>query len=167
MSKRDFTSPLAPIEFEAAGTRLSITPITEDQVRICTMPDGMNVRGVMVTCDENFMRDGDHWISYSEKHSRFQPTVRRAGTYDDATPAMRKTVMSVFRQAAEGFAAANRGLMVKAALVAVSNDVHRIDNDIEKAEKVLNDLLDQRRKVLAREREIQALEEGPAPAPRM
>lgn len=169
MSKRDFTLP-ETMDFEFGGQTLRITPITGNEVRIEHGPGGVNIRGVRVEAAESYtLVDGD-WRGYYERPDvRFSLTVRPYGTMRDGTPAQAKAVNSLYRQAAAAFAEAHPRLLAEAQVREANNALYRTEGEVAKAEKVLNDLLDQRRVQLAAEAAAKARldamgpEEGVAP----
>jgi hypothetical protein len=169
MSKRQIRLDNQKVEVVVGDQTLVVSAVAGNQINVENPPGGVRVRGVALEAHESFIRKDGDWTDYHST-TNFRLTVRPVGTYKDGTDAQRRSVISLFRQAAVAFAEANPRLLAEAEVRARSNALYHVEQEVETARKALNVALDKLEKGLEGEREaVEALESlgEDAPAPRM
>ena len=135
----------------AIGNHVVVAYATDKgEIRIEHPPGGVTIRGVPLEASESFILTEGEWRSYHDLKASYRLAVRPYGTYKDGSDAQRRSILSLYRQAAESFAQAHPERLAKAGVMAANNALYHAEAEVAKAQKALNEALGKQDEARAR-----------------
>lgn len=143
---------------EIDGQRLLVKAVGNGQIYV--EAPNVVVRNIAYRATLHFLLHEGRWTNYYDVPGRSGSfKASRQGSFQDPSPAANRSIADLMERAVEKFVEDRPDLLVAGERAGINNDIHRIDESIEKVSAQLNELVAERQALLARERELPEAEE--------
>lgn len=165
--KRKFRENVEPLQIQTPKGVVEVLP-TSNKTAYVKVQGTVTIRGIDLDASCGFtIEDGDI-LSHYERSNSFSFKANRSGQMMVEAPAgATKELLEIMRAAVQTACETEPARFAEAGLIYASNNLFRVEEDIEKAEKALRDLVEQRNFLLAQEEEMERLVEVHASKPGM